>query len=326
MNPKIDYKPPFQQKVCARCHQSYDSSHFMKTKSFFFDGYVPICNDCVEEYLKSNNFSWDCLDKLCQSLDIPWIPSEYERLKEQHGDTAFSTYASIFSETEYENLTWGDYFEEFKKLQAAGVIIDELPLLQDKRRQELKEKWGFNYDDEELHYLESLYDGLLLTQNITGALQIDQAKKLCKISCELDNRIREGAEIDKMIASYDKLVKTAEFTPKNVKSAADFDSIGELIKWLEKRGFRNSYYDNVTRDIVDETMKDIQAGNRRLYTNESNIGEEITNRIESLKNINEMENYYNINQEQDLDAFEAEGYDNLMKEETEEFIVDLEED
>ena len=43
-------------------------------------------------------------------------------------------------------------------------------------------------------------------------------------------RIRDGADIDKMIASYDKLVKTAEFTPKNVKNANDFDSIGELVK------------------------------------------------------------------------------------------------
>lgn len=230
MKPKINYTPPFTSRECARCHKIYDSSHFIKANSFFFDGYVNICNDCVMEYLREHEFSWEYLDKLCQALDIPWIPSEYERLREQYGEDAFLSYAAFFSEAEYENLNWGDYFEEFKKLQEAGVIVDELPLLQDSRRQELKEKWGFNYDDEALHYLESLYDGLLLTQNITGALQIDQAKKLCRISLELDARIRDGSEIDKMIASYDKLVKTAEFTPKNVKNASDFDSIGELIK------------------------------------------------------------------------------------------------
>jgi hypothetical protein len=60
-----------------------------------------------------------------------------------------------------------------------------------------------------------------------------------------------------MLSSYDKLVKTAEFTPKNVKNATDFDSVGELFRWLEKRGWRNKFYDDVTRDIVDETMKNI---------------------------------------------------------------------
>lgn len=69
-----------------------------------------------------------------------------------------------------------------------------------------------------------------MTQNINGDLQHDQAIKICKISYELDCRIREGADFDKMLSSYDKLIKTAEFTPKNVKNASDFESVGELCK------------------------------------------------------------------------------------------------
>jgi len=69
-----------------------------------------------------------------------------------------------------------------------------------------------------------------MTQNISGALQMDQALKLCKISLQLDSKIRAGDDIDKIVSSYDKLVKTAEFTPKNVKNASDFDSVGELVK------------------------------------------------------------------------------------------------
>jgi len=80
---------------------------------------------------------------------------------------------------------------------------------------------------------------------------------LCMISYELEQRIRNGEEFDKLLASYDKLVKVAEFTPKNAKNASDFDSTGELWRWLEKRGWKNKFYDNVTRDIVDETIKNI---------------------------------------------------------------------
>jgi len=51
------------------------------------------------------------------------------------------------------------------------------------------------------------------------------------------------------------MVKAAEFTPKNVKNINDFDTFGEATRWMEKRGWRNKFYDRVTRDIVDESMK-----------------------------------------------------------------------
>ena len=74
----------------------------------------------------------------------------------------------------------------------------------------------------------------------------------------MDSRIRSGdKDVDKFMSSYDKLVKIAEFTPKNAKNAADFDSMAELVFWLEKRGFVNKYYDGTTRDIIDETLKNI---------------------------------------------------------------------
>ena len=165
--------------------------------------------------------------------------------------------------------------------------------------------------------MENLYSGLMTTQNVNGALQVDQAIKICKMSYEIDNRIREGADFDKLLASYDKLVKAAEFTPKNVKNINDFDSVGELIKWLEKRGWRNTFYDGVTRDIVDETIKNFQNFNQRLYTNESGIGEQITERINALKSAKaiEEESYYGTNRSYDLDEFDDEGYSQLVKDE-----------
>ena len=214
-------------------------------------------------------------------------------------------------------MGWHDYFQAFKDLKASGDIEDELPGIADQKRKQLQERWGANYDDEALRYLENLYNGLMTTQNVNGALQVDQAIKICKMSYEIDNRIREGSDFDKLLASYDKLVKAAEFTPKNVKNINDFDSVGELIKWLEKRGWKNTFYDGVTRDIVDETIKNFQNFNQRLYTNESGIGEQITERINALKQAKaiEEESYYGTNKSYDLDNFDDEGYSQLVKDE-----------
>lgn len=324
LQPNIIKDAPFVVKKCNTCGGSYGPESFVKTKSFFYpDGYLPMCADCIEEILEGNNFNWKIVDKLCQYADIPFVPREFERLHKMNGNKVFPIYAELFLSKEYEGLDWETYFLEFKELEKAGIISEELPILKEKRRKELKDKWGYNYDDEELNYLENLYEGLIATQNVSGALQNDQALKICKISLNLDSKIREGEDFDKMMSSYDKLVKTAEFTPKNVKNASDFESMGELVHWLEEKGFKNKFYDNVTRDIVDETIKNIQSYNQRLYTNESNIGDEITRRIEALKTAKDLENYYTTEQEYDLEEFENEGYEELFKEE--EFKVNLEE-
>lgn len=323
MKPNIPkQRKPFILKTCSRCNGSFGPDAFSETKSFFYkDGYLPICNSCIEEYLVENNFDWEAVDKVCQYADIPFVPSEFERLHEMNGDKVFPVYAKVFLSSDYNGLDWGVYFRRFKELKEAGLIDDELPVIKEKKLSQLKEKWGANYDEEELHYLEGLYDGMLQTQNVNGALQDDQAKKLCKISLEIDSRIREGSDFDKILSSYDKLVKVAEFTPKNVKNATDFDSVGEVFRWLEKRGWVNKFYDGVTQDVVDETMKNIMSFNQRLYVNESGITEEIERRLSALKNAQELENYYNTDKEYDLDEYDNAGYDELMKDE--DFQVEL---
>lgn len=313
LQPKINHKLSFLEKQCTRCKQTYDSDGFLQSKSIAtIDGHSEICAKCANAILKQNDYSWDVLDKLCQYLDIPFIPEKFEEIHQVFGDNAFQKYSEIFFALEYERLDWGKYFAAFKELQQKGLISQELPLIKEERLAQLRAKWGENYSEEELSYLESLYDGILLSQNVNGALQVDQAKKLCKTSLEIDSRIRAGADYDKMLSSYDKLVKIADFTPRNAKNATDFESVGELFHWLEKRGWKNKFYDDVTRDIVDETIKSIQAFNQRLYTNETGIGEEITRRIEALNGIMTEEAIYDTDGEYDLDNFVNEGFNDLM--------------
>ena len=327
LQPNIARKRNFSLKQCTRCGAAQTSDAFAPTKSIFYaDASLPICNSCIESYLVDVDFNWKEVDKICQWADIPFVPKEWERLRTMNGDKVFGVYAEVFAQTEYEGLGWDDYYKAFKDLKASGDIDDELPGIADQKRKQLQERWGANYDDEALRYLENLYSGLMTTQNVNGALQVDQAIKICKMSYEIDNRIREGADFDKLLSSYDKLVKAAEFTPKNVKNINDFDSVGELIKWLEKRGWRNTFFDGVTRDIVDETIKNFQNFNQRLYTNESGIGEQITERINSLKSVKQIEDesYYGTNKEYDLDNYDNEGYVALVHDE--EFRADLMED
>ena len=327
LQPNIQKKKKFLLKSCSQCGQSFSEDGFAPCKSFFYpDGVLPTCNDCIDRRIDAQGGDWNFIDKLCQMADIPFIHKEWENIYEMNHSGAFYRYAQIFFSSEYERIDWSSYNEAYRELEAAGQLEDVLPGLADEKRRKLKVIWGANYDDAALEYLDNLYQGLLATQNINGKLQMDQAQKICKMSYEIDRRIEEGTDFDKLLASYDKLVKAAEFTPKNVKNINDFDTFGEAAKWMEKNGWKNRFFDNVTRDVVDETMKNVQSFVQRLYVNESSIGEEVTRRLEALKTTAQMENYYDTNREYDLDQFERDGYEVVFEGEDDDFSVDLSED
>jgi len=105
---------------------------------------------------------------------IPFIVKEWERIREMTLPIeTWPTYAKIFKSEDYFSLGWGDYYRQYKKLKEVGLIEEELPEVREQRYRELRRKWGENYDNDELNHLEDLYRGLLNTQNINGALQID---------------------------------------------------------------------------------------------------------------------------------------------------------
>lgn len=307
-------------KECSRCHKEKPRGEFSPTKNFFFvDQLLPMCNECIERLLTKYEDDWDIADKLCQYADIPFVPKKWQEIYQENKEKTFPFYNNIFFTQEFEGLNWKSYYEEFKKLEKEGSIRRELPNLSAAEILDLQNKWGPNYDLEELDYLENLYNGMLTSQNVNGALQTDQALKLCKISLEIDNRIREGGDIDKLLGSYDKIIKSGDFTPKNVKNASDFDSVGELYAYLEKTGWVNKYYDGAKRDVIDETIANIQNFNKRLWVNESGMSEDVEKRLAALQHAQELEEMGGFYDEVDTDQYEVDGYEGLK----EEFEVDV---
>jgi hypothetical protein len=52
-----------------------------------------MCNDCIDNDLKKHNWDWDYVDKMCQMADIPFVPKEWERLREMTESEVFYRYA-----------------------------------------------------------------------------------------------------------------------------------------------------------------------------------------------------------------------------------------
>lgn len=67
-------------------------------------------------------------------------------------------------------------------------------------------------------------------------------------------KIRAGGDAkDEMKVCHD-IMKANGFEPKNAKNIGDFDSVGEIFAWLEKRGW-NPEWAHPQNDEIDLMMK-----------------------------------------------------------------------
>ena len=278
-------------KICTKCKDEKTTAHFIAVNSLLHSGSLPICRECLAKMISSapEKERWNVIDKICQWADVPFLPGEWEKLYQANGKDTLGVYIAIFRTEQYKTLDWMTYNDVYLQLLEEGRVEDAIPELKEKRLKDWRRKWGMGYDEEQLEYLENLHLGLINSQNVVGALNEDQALKLCKISLIIEEKIRGGVDFTKDLKAYDELAKLSNLTPKNVKDANEFDSFGEVYAYLEKAGWQNKYYDGAVRDEVDNTEKNIKNWIRYLYINETGIAEEIEHRINNLKVAAELE-------------------------------------
>lgn len=306
-------------KICTKCKDEKTTAHFIAVNSLLHSGSLPICRECLAKMISSapEKERWNVIDKICQWADVPFLPGEWEKLYQANGKDTLGVYIAIFRTEQYKTLDWMTYNNVYLQLLEEGRVEDAIPELREKRLQDWRRKWGMGYDEEQLEYLENLHLGLINSQNVVGALNEDQALKLCKISLIIEEKIRGGVDFTKDLKAYDELAKLSNLTPKNVKDANEFDSFGEVYAYLEKAGWQNKYYDGAVRDEVDNTEKNIKNWIRYLYINETGIAEEIEQRINNLKVAAELEG----------EEFDEAGFRDYLSTETqdirEDFKIDI---
>lgn len=135
-------------------------------------------------------------------------------------------------------------------------------------------KWGSNYSFEELISLENLFVNTLKANDVSNPMQKDAIKKACKMSIALDRAILNGdsKEINELSKAYQNFVKTAKIDDLITASSQDvISNVAQLVKFIEDEGFEFSYYDDVDRDIVDKSMKDIQQFLQRLVLDSTGL-------------------------------------------------------
>lgn len=154
----------------------------------------------------------------------------------------------------------------------------------------LSVKWGTLYKPSEWVYMEKLYDEYASENELTTDRR-DSLKKICKTSLKMDQAIDVGDTQDyKNLATvYEQLRKSARLTEvqNTEEEVRELDSLGELVKFVERKGGIIPMYENpieVPKDKLDFTIRDIKNYLRRLVVDEQGLGDIIESFIEKSQN------------------------------------------
>ena len=260
-----------KKRRCIKCKQEKPEFNFQYSPCNFFPGHRSlICTSCYETMVDQSNLGE--VDRLCRYLDVPFDLDRWTSLYEIHKEHTLTAYFNTLLDDHYQALQWADENERWRLAREEGTIDDEIKALSAAKIRKLKKEWSPAYTTDELLFLDNFYNQIVATQNVSTPILQHYARDLCEIELRIKKSLREGADIKKDMDARDNIIKIAHFEATNAKSAADFESVVELMVFM---------------------MQNIQNYLKRLVINEGNFAEQVEDAKQSYNMTERLENIEN---------------------------------
>ena len=276
---------------CLKCKQDRPQEQFQSTPSKFFpSGKCYICTPCLEIMTKQDNLGE--VDRLMRWLDLPFDLDKWTQLYAQHQDHTLTAYFNLLYDDHYEPLRWADENERWRLAREEGTIDDEMKVLNEAKLKQLRKAWSGSYKPEQLFWLDNFYNLIVATQNVSTPILQEAARDFCELELHIKEGMRAGVDVSKLMKQRDDMIKVYHFEASNAKSAADFESVGELMVYYGKLGWHPKWHTE-PKDSVDFMMENMQNYLKRLVINEGNFAEQVedkrarynmTERLEEIEN------------------------------------------
>lgn len=298
-----------KKRTCLRCRQEKPETDFQYTPSNYFPAHrCYICTSCLEVMAPADNLGE--VDRLMRWLDLPFDLDKWTKLYETHGGHTLSAYFNLLLDDHYSALQWSDENERWRMAREEGTIDDEIEVLNEARARKLKKTWSSAYNNDELEWLDSFYNRIAATQNVSTPILQEKARDFCELQLHIKNGLRSGQDVSKMMKQADDIVKTYHFEASNAKNVADFESVGELMVYYGKKGWHPKWH-NEPKDSIDFMMQNIQNYLKRLVINEGNFAEQVEDERERYNLTERLEAIENEAVETEDTDIEYEGADEL---------------
>lgn len=304
---------------------------------------LPLCFDCIKKQLHYDNLT--DADFFCRTYNIPFDPTTWMKIAETAGPETFKLYATWYYETaddpdlpirRYTTDTSdirGKVNAEWAKKRSFAEILKKIEPIRESYCDRGHIKWGTQYTFEELLHLDSLYTATLRANNIINPLQKEAVKTLCKLQIEIDNAIAaQDTKAGRDLANtWSTFAKQADLeTMISESKTDDITTVAALYDYMEKSGFKFRFYDNIDRDEIDRSIKDIQATNKRLILESTGLNslleDMIRKKMDSMEEERTEEATSDVSLE-DLMNFNADDYTEVATEDDNEVTsLDFSED
>ena len=289
---------------------------------------TPTCLECVSSKLDYNKTEHG--DFFCRTYNLAFNPELWIKIASEYKEKVFLEYTKfIIDQEEYEtqNLeTWKILDEEWELVRTHEELVSKIAPIKSGYMLRNQIKWGTGYTFEELINLENLFVNTLKANNVSSPMQKDAIKKACKMSVSLDKAIsnQDSKEINELSKAYQNFVKTAKIDDLIEAASQDvISNVAQLVEYIEDNGYQFQFYDDVDRDIVDKSIKDIQQFIKRLVSDATGLDiiyETISESVKTEDALKKDAESYEKTPLEDLfsDAF------NALDRESEEFDKELE--
>lgn len=230
---------------CTNCNKEVDIKKFYKSYGQTASGLLPYCSDCCKSMSLNSSGSID-IDKfknMLQKVDRPYIHSLFLDNAKKF-DNPFSVIGHYFKDLglrQNRGLTYKDSVfakEDTDDFDGVDNITNTISL-SPKQRNQLIDKWGFGYSDEELYSFEKKYN--LLKNNYPEKTAMHTESLLIYIRYRVKEEIATSrgdvGEATKWGQLADKASERAKINPNQLSKAdlsGGLSGFGELARAVEQ--------------------------------------------------------------------------------------------
>ncbi len=199
-----------------------------------------------------------------------------------------------------------DNMYDQSKYMAQQDIPDLSSDLTEEDKKYLVMKWGRYYTPQEWVQLETFYNQMMQSFDIQDADTRATLILICKNNLKMNQAIDQGdvQGYQKLARASDLLRKSAKFTAaQNKQKDNEFiDSVGQLVSYCQKNGGEIPRIDiSVSRDIVDDIIKDLKRYTKSLVEEDPALKRQIEDYLKKLKNNEQQKKDKQQAKEQGLD-------------------------
>lgn len=226
------------------CHGC--NTFLSRKKAFYSDksnasGCFPICKDCLlkmAEQRKKNtdtpNETKESVKHVLQIMDKPYYDSVYDDIykavKDDTGERSVTSpflryITTISSFPQYRDKHWKD----------GDFEVEQASVNPDKIKQSTIKRFGSGLSNEDYMFLQNQYEDWVTRYECKTKAQEELFERLCFKKLEIFKATREGKPTKDLDESYQKLMNTANITPKqnSLDNLSEAQTFGTLIQKYE---------------------------------------------------------------------------------------------